>query len=71
MTPYVSSNRTKNIIYDASGYNNNGTIVGEMTIHNSSPKYNNTIKQANGQYIRVNNQPAICMPKDAITVNLW
>ena len=66
---YAQTNLTT--IYDSSGYNNNGTIVGSLEVITPSPRYSYATKMANGQYIRVNNRPNACMPKDAITVNLW
>ena len=58
-------------IQDTSGYNNNGTIVGNIQLDTNIIKYSHSIKKINGQYIRVDKRPAECMPKDAITVNLW
>ncbi len=58
-------------IQDTSGYNNNGTIVGNIELDTNIIKYSHSIKKINGQYIRVDKRPAECMPKDAITVNLW
>ena len=59
------------MIYDSSGYGNDGTIVGSLETIIPGPRYSCATKMTNGQYIRVNNRPATCMPKDAITVNLW
>ena len=42
-----------NIIYDSSGYGNDGIVVGDIQIDNNSPRNSYSIKQANGQYIRV------------------
>lgn len=58
-------------IQDTSGYNNNGTIVGNIELDTNTIKYSHSIKKINGQYIRVDKRPVECMPKDAITVNLW
>ena len=70
-THYLLPNDIMNTIYDSSGYNNNGTIIGSLQTITPSPRYSCATKIANGQYIRVDNRPNVCMPKDAITVNLW
>jgi len=38
-TPFTTNTRTSTIIYDASGYCNNGTINGNLTISTDTPKY--------------------------------
>ena len=38
-TPFTNNSRTSNIIYDCSGFCNNGTISGVLTISNDTPKY--------------------------------
>ena len=65
------TNNTNNIIYDSSGYNNNATAVGELKTAQLSPTHKTSISKVSGQYIRINDRPAACMPKDAITVNIW
>ena len=59
------------IVYDSSGYENNGVITGNVQTDSNTIRYSCSMKQENGQYIRVEKRPAECMPKDAITVNLW
>ncbi len=59
------------IIYDCSGYNNNGIVVGDIDIDTNTSKYTCCMKQKSGQYIRVEKRPVVCMPRDAITINLW
>lgn len=61
----------ENIIYDSSGFNNNGTIVNNLTINPDAIKYNCSTKFIANSYIRVNKKPSVCLPKDAITVNFW
>lgn len=39
-TPWCPNNINTNIIYDTSGYCNNGTIVGDITTITPSPRYN-------------------------------
>lgn len=60
-----------NIIYDSSGYENNGVITGDIQINESTPRYSCSMKQTSGQYIRVEKHPAECLPKDKMTVNFW
>lgn len=59
------------IVYDSSGYENNGVITGNVQTDGNTVRYSCSMKQANGQYIRVQKRPVECMPKDAITVNIW
>ena len=42
----------ENIIYDSSGFNNNGEIVGTLSLTSDSPRYKNAVVFANGAYIR-------------------
>lgn len=59
-----------NTIYDCSGYQNNATNVN-CTISTDTAKYNVSIAQKSGQYIRSLGRPNNFLPHDAITVNLW
>lgn len=60
-----------NMIYDYSGYGNDGTITGEVEVSSSTPRYTNSTAFTNTSYIRVMNRPNDFLPKDEITVNLW
>ena len=40
----VGGTRNSNIVYDTSGFCNNGTISGALTISNDTPKYNHSIQ---------------------------
>lgn len=42
-TPFTTNTRTSTIIYDASGYCNNGTITGDLTTSTDTPKYQASI----------------------------
>lgn len=60
-----------NTIYDSSGYSNDGIITGDIQIDGNTARYSCSMKQTNGQYIRVEKRPAECLPKDKMTVNFW
>ena len=64
-------NIPSNIIYDSSGYSNNGIITGNLTTDSNSIRYGVTTVFPSGGYIRVEKRPAACLPKEALTVNLW
>lgn len=59
------------IVYDCSGYNNNGVITGNISMSPDSIRYEVSTNFSSGSYIRVEKRPTVCLPKDAITVNLW
>ena len=40
----VGGTRASTIVYDASGFCNNGTISGALTVSNNTPKYNHSIQ---------------------------
>lgn len=60
----------ENIVYDSSGYENNGTIIGG-SISSDTIRHSTSTNFTNSQYIYVNKHCAEFLPKDAITVNLW
>lgn len=67
--PEISFN---SIVYDSSGYNNNGVIEGnEFESSSDSAKYSHSILLPNNNWIRVINRPTIVCSHDAITVNIW
>lgn len=70
MTPYVERERT-GIVYDSSGYNNNGELVGNVKPNINSIRYNCCTHFESGQYIIIKNYVQNYLPKDAITVNIW
>ena len=43
-TPYVNGTRTSSIIYDGSGYRNDGTAAGTIELSDTSPRYNKCTK---------------------------
>lgn len=58
------------IIYDYSGYGNNGTIIGNLIAAAGSPRYNVATYTASGDtnYIQT---PTLNLPGDQITLNFW
>lgn len=66
-TRYIGNNNT---VYDYSGYQNNATNVNCIA-SNDTAKYDKSIAQKSGQYIRSLGRPNNFLPHDAITVNLW
>ncbi len=58
-------------VKDVSGYNHDGTIVGDLTLTPDTSRYQLCIQKPSGAYIRVNNRPNTIGAKDAITVNIW
>lgn len=66
-SPYVN----ENIIYDSSGYQHNGDLIGTITNSALTARYNVSTHFINGSYGRIQEKPSICLPTDAITVNLW
>ncbi len=61
---------SETIIYDSSGYNNNGIITGTITTNNNSGRYNAStyISAGNTNYITT---PTLQLPGDQITMNFW
>ena len=56
-------------VYDCSGLNNNGTIVGTIEFSSNTPRYSNSIYITDGRsnYITSN----IIAPKDECTMSIW
>ena len=68
---HIEESFLSNIIYDSSGYQHNGDLVGTITNSILTPRYNISTHFINGSYGRIQERPSICLPSDAITVNLW
>lgn len=73
-TPFIEYGRSRisTIIYDSSGYKNNGIIIGNITIKDDVPKYRvctsmNNINSAN----RIESIPDISLPTEGITATIW
>lgn len=62
--------RTTGVIYDSSGYNNNGTITGSLIISTPSARYEcaTYISSGDTNYITT---PTLNLPGDQITMNFW
>lgn len=73
-TPYAGVNgiRNENIIYDCSGYQNNG-IVNDITYSIDTPKYSfsSQFTSSNNSYIKVNNNNWMAQYTKEMTINLW
>ena len=54
-TMYTPDNVTDNTIYDCSGYGNNGTTVGTLSLSSNSPRYEYNCVLTTSNYITINN----------------
>lgn len=62
--------RTNTIVYDTSGYGNNGTIVGNLSVDNNTPRYNvSTSFNGVDNCIQLENISSLL--QDVFTINLW
>lgn len=59
-------NLNDNIIYDVSGYNNNGIINGVLNSNNSSPRYSCSFEFDGSSYIRADS-----ITSNAMSASLW
>ena len=67
----INLNIPNNIIYDSSGYNHNGTIIGTAMLDFTSPRYGiATYMNNNSSANRIEADP-IVLPVDGITVSFW
>ena len=70
ITPYVTSSNTP-IIIDSSGYNNNGTIAGTLTVSENTSKYKySTIFDGNTAAIQTPNLKTMITDK-TYTISCW
>lgn len=51
-TPWCDYGITNNIVYDCSGYQNNGTISGSLSCRDDSPRYKTSTEFSAGNYIQ-------------------
>lgn len=56
-------------MFDCSGYENNGTVVGTLTTSSNTPRYNICTEFNGNNYIAIGKQ--LYNIKDAISVNIW
>lgn len=69
---YKLDNIINNIVYDCSGYNHNGSIIGSFNFNNTSARYKNSIMMNNintANHIECND--IINLPINGITVSFW
>ena len=67
-TPYTSSTRNENIVYDTSGFCNNGTINGQFSISADTPRYNVSTYASGSASTYLSGST---LPTEAKTVSLW
>ena len=63
---------TDNIVYDSSGYQNNGIIIGNINLFTDTSRYTMSTSMNNTgttNHIECNNE--LTLPTDVITVSLW
>lgn len=64
------TSRTSALVYDISGYCNNGTIIGDLEVSTNTPKYNvSTVFDGNSTCIKIPYNEI--NPDRIFTVNLW
>jgi hypothetical protein len=68
-TGYTPSSRSSEKVYDCSGYQNNGTIIGNDLIVNYDSSRNSSCVKFDGATAIQSGRSA--MIRDAITVNVW
>ena len=66
-----SSFESNNIVYDSSGYNNNGSITGNLIINNNTPKYNSSIYFNGSSYILTDNSSFAWFDFNQCTIAGW
>lgn len=71
-TPWCDYGITNNIVYDCSGYQNNGTISGPLSCCADSPRYKVSTNMS-GQYISCNttNIQQVCNAGAPFTISSW
>lgn len=67
----VGGIRSNTVVYDSSGYQNNGIIIGNTQTSSDSPKYAASAYINSGNVDYIISQNAIGNPEDAITMNIW
>ena len=71
MDLYVRIDDILPLIYDSSGYSNDAIITDTLSLDTDTLRYCYSTKFTSNSYLRCLNRPTNCLPKDAITVNLW
>lgn len=62
---------SNNIIYDSSGYNNDGTIIGSLEATTSSSRYSCATKFSNSSVIKVIENNWLSQGMKEMTINVW
>ena len=52
--PFIDNSMASNMVYDCSGYGNNGTIQGNITWSSNTPKYSGSYRFDGTNYIKTN-----------------
>lgn len=65
-TGYTENTRVPTIIYDTSGYCNNGTISGDLIISEDTPKYSASTKFSGSEKITT-----VSLPSEVQSVSFW
>lgn len=58
-------------VYDCSGYGNNGTITGILSLNTDSPRYNYSTYFDGSSYIKTNTGELVWTNFDTLTISAW
>lgn len=65
------TSRTSALVYDISGYCNNGIIIGDLEVSTPSPRYSCATKFDGSSAIKVNDNNWMAQGASDLTVNIW
>lgn len=68
VTPYTPTTRNE-LVYDCSGYCNNGTVTGSLQVVDDSPRYRNSVSSNGNQKITA--PIGLNIPSNNLTVSCW
>lgn len=69
-TDYVVGNRITSTVFDCSGFGNNGTIVGAISMLPDSGRNSYSMYESDGRYNYIQSND-MTFPTDTITMNCW